>query len=113
MATGDHRLCGQSGQCSSQLHLNFPIKSGNTVSVAQFTTLSKTLSWFSNHITTNLRQIVLCRGSAIANVLSQTAMSGFLWLYTIIRGLHKATWGGEYGCITAPDVYVSCFSGFS
>ncbi|XP_008297385.1 multidrug and toxin extrusion protein 1 [Stegastes partitus] len=33
-------------------------------------------------------------GSALANTLSQFAMTGILYAYIILKGLHKATWGG-------------------
>ncbi|XP_051814360.1 multidrug and toxin extrusion protein 1-like [Acanthochromis polyacanthus] len=33
-------------------------------------------------------------GSALANTISHFALAGFLYIYIMVKGLHKATWGG-------------------
>ncbi|KAM9733983.1 multidrug and toxin extrusion protein 1 [Menidia menidia] len=33
-------------------------------------------------------------GSAVANTISQFSLAGFLYVFIIMKGLHKATWGG-------------------
>lgn len=107
VATGDHGYAGQSDQRFAQLHLYFPLKDGNSVSVAFFAAHNPFTDAVNASAWDNLRSLVLCRGSAIANALSQTSMSLLLFLYIVCRGLHKATWGGEFTYMVA--VHDSCF----
>lgn len=49
----------------------------------------------------------LCRGSAIANAVSVFSMAVILYAYILWKGLHKATWRGEFN-ICIGDSFPSC-----